>query len=145
MGKTNNIQKIEITTNNIVKIGSVLLDNEAIALIDDLQTEGGDIYCKSLTRLRDLIIDNCDDMSVEYDEAMHLLQMLSNLRWAIRTLKYPRDPLATKTGFDMILEQQGVKNAPEDTAAMDFAQCADSSDNAVSDDDGFSDSNYSNS
>lgn len=124
MAKTNNIQKIEITTNNIVKIGSVLLDNEAIALIDDLQTLGGDIYCKSLTRLSDLIIDNCDDMSVEYDEAMHLLQMLSNLRRDIRTLKYPRDPLATKTGFDIYLENTENAGNSDNGDISDDEGCA---------------------
>ena len=98
MKETKNTPHIEMRENSI-KLGNAVLDREAIEVIEDIQGSLGDHYRSGLGRIQELLLDSCEDLPVEYDEAIHLLQMLSNLKRDIFTLMWAVNPLPPDSGY----------------------------------------------
>lgn len=126
MKETRNTPHIE-KRENAIKIGNAVLDREALEVIEDIQDTLGDHYRTGLGRIQELLLDSCEDLPVEYDEAIHLLQMLSNLKRDIGTLMWAVNPLPPDSGYRR-------RNCPEDeylTAieAMELADANDDPDN----------------
>lgn len=112
MDTTKDITAIEVRENS-VKIGRVVLDSEALDVLDDIQTDLGDSYMKGLRRVSDLLLHNCEDLPVEYGEALHLLQMLSNLRRDIWTLAWAVNPLPPDSVYRRRVADEEDSDAPD--------------------------------
>lgn len=124
MDQNEYISALEIDA-NAVKIGRVVLDREALDVLDDIQTDLGDSYMKGLQRVSDILLDNCEDLPVEYGEALHLLQMLSNLRRDIWTLAWAVNPLPSDSGYS----RRHCMADDESTAAVESMELAAANDN----------------
>lgn len=98
MEKKSITSRIEIM-DYAVKIDDAVLDSEVIEIIEDIQNDLGDHYRAGLGRIQGLLLDFCEDLPIEYDETVHLLQMLSNLRRDIRALMWGVNPLPPEMGY----------------------------------------------
>ena len=130
MDQNEYISAIEIDA-NAVKIGRVVLDSEALDVLDDIQTDLGDPYMEGLQRVSDILLDNCEELPVEYGEALHLLQMLSNLRRDIKTLVWAVNPLPSGSGYS----RRHCTSGDECIAAVETMELAAANDNPDSDSD----------
>ena len=112
MDTTKDITAIEVRENS-VKIGRVVLDSEALEVLGDIQADLGEHYMEGLRRVSDILLDNCEDLPVEYGEALHLLQMLSNLRRDIRTLMWAVNPLPPDSVYRHRVADEEDSDAPD--------------------------------
>lgn len=124
MDQNEYISALEIDA-NAVKIGRVVLDREALDVLDDIQTDLGEHYMEGLRRVSDILLDNCEDLPVEYGEALHLLQMLSNLRRDIWTLMWAVNPLPSDSGYS----RRHCMADDESTADVESMELAAANDN----------------
>ena len=98
MDKTKETPQIEIG-DNFIKIGNVVLDREALEILEDIQNDLGDHYRRTIGIVRNLILDSCEDLPIGYDETIHILQALSNLGRDINALMWAVNPLPPELSY----------------------------------------------